>query len=272
MDATLLKIAAFAYLGATISFTLYLFLQRDLLARLSPVVLLLSFAIHTSALGLAFFHTGYPAVIGPREALSFFSWVMVVVYLLVQLKYRITVLGAIIAPLAFLMSFSSIAFGPGSGELPPELKTYWLPFHTTFAFLGHAMFALAFSVSLVYLLEERQLKNKRKILSRRFPSLETLDRLNYLFLVWGFPFMTLGIITGSLLAGVHWGEYWSWEPRQIASTFVWLFYGALLHGRITAGLGGKRAAFLTIVGFAVVLGYFLWGDVVFPSRHSGRFE
>jgi len=273
MDLTLLKAAAFAYLFATVSFTLYLVLLRDFLSRFSPAVLLAGFVIHTTALGLASFQTGYPAVTQPQEALSFFCWVMVGVYLVVQLKYRITVLGSIIAPLAFLMSFSAFAFGPGSGELPPALKTYWLPFHITFAFLGNAVFALAFGVSLMYLAEEYQLKNKKMtILYRRFPSLETLDRLNYMFLVWGFPLMTLGIITGSLWAGVHWGDYWSWEPRQIASTIAWLFYGALLHGRITAGLRGKKAAFLTIVGFAVVLGYFLWGDAVFPNRHSGRFE
>jgi ABC-type transport system involved in cytochrome c biogenesis permease subunit len=51
-----------------------------------------------------------------------------------------------------------------------------------------------------------------------------------------------------------------------------LLYGALLHGRITAGLRGKKAALLTMVGFCVVLGYFLWGDSIFPSRHGGRFE
>ena len=273
MDLILLKATAFAYLFATGSFILYLILLRDSLSRLSLALLLAGFVVHTSAIGIVFFQTGYPAVAQLQEALSFYSWLMVGVYLLVQLKYRITVLGSIIAPLAFLMCFSAFAFGSGSAELPPELKTYWLPFHITFAFLGNAVFALAFGVSLMYLLEEYQLKNKkRKILYRRFPSLETLDRLNYVFLVWGFPLMTLGIITGSLWAGVQWGDYWSWEPRQIASSIAWLFYGALLHGRITAGLRGRKAAFLTIAGFAVVLGYFLWGDAVFPSRHSGRFE
>jgi ABC-type transport system involved in cytochrome c biogenesis permease subunit len=84
--------------------------------------------------------------------------------------------------------------------------------------------------------------------------------------------MTLGILTGSMWAGIHWGNYWSWDPRQISSGIAWLFYGVLLHARITAGLRGKKAALLTMVGFAVVLGYFLWGDALFPTRHGGRFE
>jgi ABC-type transport system involved in cytochrome c biogenesis permease subunit len=125
----------------------------------------------------------------------------------------------------------------------------------------------------MYLLQEYQLKNKKSsALGSRFPSLETLDRLNYIFLVWGFPLMTLGILTGSLWARINWGDYWSWEPRQISSALIWLLYGALLQARMARGWRGRKAALLTIVGFVVVLGYFLLGDSIFPSRHGGRFE
>lgn len=273
MDVALLKITALVYLAATGSFIVYLVLPKDFLSRLSPILLLCGFIIHTSALGVHFFQTGYPAITQFREALSFYSWLMVGAYLLVQVKYHPTVLGCFIAPLAFLMSLAAFAFGNGRQEIPPALKTYWLPLHVTLAFLGNAVFALAFGVSLMYLLQEYQLKNKKMTsLYRRFPSLETLDRLNYLFLVWGFPLMTLGILTGSMWAGIHWGKYWSWDPRQISSAITWLLYGTLLQGRIAAGWRGKKAAVLTIVGFAVVLGYFLWGGSLFPSRHGGRFE
>ena len=273
MDVTLLKITAVFYLLATGSFIIHLVLLRDFFSRLSPLLLLGGFLIHTSALGVHVFQSGYPAVTQFREALSVYSWLMVAVYLLVQLKYRLTVLGSFISPLAFLMSLAAFAFGTGSEDLPPGLKTYWLPLHVTLAFLGNAVFALAFGVSLMYLVQEYQLKKKKMIVLRvRFPSLETLDRLNYIFLVWGFPLMTLGILTGSMWAGAHWGNYWSWEPRQITSSLTWLLYGALLQGRITAGWRGKKAAILTILGFVVVLGYFLWGDSVFTSRHADRFE
>ncbi len=250
MDITLLKLTAILYLLASASFVLYVFFVRDSVSNLSPIILFSGFVLHTAALGL-----------------------LVAGYLLMQIKYRLAILGAIIAPLAFLMTLAAFAFGTGGGELPPDLKTYWLPLHVTLAFLGNAVFALAFGVSLMYLLEESYLKRKKMTsVMKRFPSLEALDRLNYVLLVWGFPLMTLGILTGSMWAGIHWGNYWSWEPRQISSGIAWLFYGVLLHGRITAGLRGKKAALLTLVGFAVVLGYFLWGDSLFPGRHGGRFE
>jgi cytochrome c-type biogenesis protein CcsB len=272
MSAILLKLTALVYLLASASFLLYVF-RRDTVSRLPLTALFCGFIVHTLAVAAYFLGEGYPALLEMREALLFKSWLMVAGYLLIQLRYRLTVLGSIVAPLAFLMSLAAFAFGSGTGEIPSSLKTFWLPLHVTLAFLGNAVFALAFGVSFIYLLQERHIKNKKiTALMKRFPSLESLDRLNYVLLVWGFPFMTLGILTGSMWAGIHWGDYWSWEPRQISSGIAWLFYGALLHGRITAGLRGKKAALLTMFGFAVVLGYFLWGDALFPSRHGGRFE
>ncbi len=273
MDVSLLKIAALLYLLASACFIVYVFFLRDSVSKLSPWILFGGFAAHSAAVAVHFLQTGYPNVTQFREALTLYCWILVAGYLIVQLKYHVTVLGAIIAPLALLMTLAAFAFGTGPEQLPPELHTYWLPVHVMLAFLGNAAFALAFAVSLIYLMQEHKLKQKKiTSLMKRFPSLETLDRLNYVFLVWGFPLMTLGILTGSLWAGIHWGNYWSWDPRQISSGLAWLFYGAILHGRITAGLRGKKAAVLTMVGFCVVLGYFLWGDTFFFSRHGGRFE
>jgi cytochrome c-type biogenesis protein CcsB len=273
MDVWLLKLAAVMYLLATGSFLFYLFLPHASISKLSPLVLTGGFLVHSAALGAHFFLLGYPNVAQFSEAVTLYSWLMVASYLIVQIKYHLTILGAIIAPLALLMTLAAFAFGTGVEELPPGLQSYWLPIHVILALLGNAAFAVAFAVSLIYLLQEHNLKQK-KFMSfiKRFPSLETLDRLNYILLVWGFPLMTLGILSGSLWAGIHWGQYWSWDPRQISSGLAWLFYGALLHGRITAGLRGKKAALLTMVGFCVVLGYFFCGDMLFPSRHGGRFE
>lgn len=272
MEVTFVKLTAAIYLLAAAGYFYFVF-RMDTASKLPSLALLGGFLFHSAALTARFIDEGFAAVALMGEALLFKAWLMVGVYLLIQLKYRLTVLGGIVAPLAFLMCVAAMAFGKSAGEIPPGLESFWLPLHVTLAFLGNAVFALAFGVSLIYLLQERHLKHKKMTaLMKRFPPLESLDRLNYLLLVWGFPLMTLGILTGSLWAGIHWGNYWSWEPRQISSGIAWLFYGAILHGRITAGLRGKKAALLTMVGFCVVLGYFLWGDTFFPGRHGGRFQ
>lgn len=272
MEALLVKFTATIYLLAAGGF-FYFVLRKDTATSVPSWLLLTGFALHTVALTARFLDEGFAAVALMGEALLFKSWLMVGLYLSIHIWYRLTVLGGIIAPLAFLMCLAALAFGKAGAEVPPGLESVWLPLHVTLAFLGNAVFALAFAVSLIYLLQERRLKHKRiTALTKRLPSLESLDRLNSTLLVWGFPLMTLGIVTGSMWAGIHWGNYWSWEPRQISSGIAWLFYGALLHARITAGLRGKKAAFLTMFGFCVVLGYFLWGDAIFPSRHGGRFQ
>ncbi len=272
MEATFVKITAVVYLLTAVSYFYFVF-RKDTASKLPALALASGLVFHTAALLVRYANEGFAAVALMGEALLFKSWLMVGVYLLIQLKYRLTVLGGIVAPLAFLMCVAALAFGKSGAEIPPGLESFWLPLHVTLAFLGNAVFALAFGVSFIYLLQERHLKHKKMTaLLKRFPPLESLDRLNLMLLVWGFPLMTLGILTGSLWAGIHWGDYWSWEPREISSGIAWLFYGAILHGRITAGLRGKKAALLTMVGFCVVLGYFLWGDTVFPSRHGGRFE
>ena len=272
MVTIFVKLTALIYFAAAAGYFYFVF-KKDTTSRLPSLTLLIGFGLHTIALAASFFEESFAAVALMGEALVFKGWLMVGLYLLIQLKYRLNVLGGIVAPLAFLMCLASIAFGKPGAEIPPGLESFWLPVHVTLAFLGNAVFALAFGVSLIYLLQERHIKHKKMTaLMKRFPSLESLDQINYLLLVWGFPLMTLGIITGSLWAGIHWGNYWSWEPREISSGIAWLFYGAILHGRVTAGLRGKKAALLTMVGFCVVLGYFLWGDTMFPSRHGGRFE
>src|SRR3989304_5467346 len=137
MDVTILKIAALFYLLAGVSFALYVFFQRDIVSKLSPLIVACGFAAHTLALGVHFFQTGYPNVTQFRAAPSLYRWWMVAAYLVVQFKYRLSVLGSIIAPLAFLMTLAAFAFGTGSEALPPELKSYWLPVAVTRAFLGN---------------------------------------------------------------------------------------------------------------------------------------
>src|SRR5438046_8865106 len=129
MDITLLKFTAVLYILTTGCCLVYFFYLRDLVSRLSLLILFLGFLIHTAALGLHFFQSGYAGVNEWREAVSFYNWLMVAVYLLIQLKYRLTVLGAIIAPLAVLMTLAAFAFGDSRGESPPVLRPYWLPRH-----------------------------------------------------------------------------------------------------------------------------------------------
>jgi ABC-type transport system involved in cytochrome c biogenesis permease subunit len=95
-----------------------------------------------------------------------------------------------------------------------------------------------------------------------------LDELNYKCLTYGFPLLTLAIITGALWSEYALGSYWMWKPRQIWSLITWFLYAALLHGRLTSGWRGKRAALFSAGAFGVLLGSFLILNLMLGGGHG----
>ncbi|HXR34340.1 MAG TPA: c-type cytochrome biogenesis protein CcsB [Candidatus Binataceae bacterium] len=207
------------------------------------------------------------------QALSFLAWVTALAGLILIVRLRIAVVGALVSPSVLIALGASEAMAGEAGALPNALRSMWLPVHVTLAFAGEALFVLAATVSLVYLFQESRLKGHRPLLAGPggMPSLEKLDRINYRLLGWGFLLLTLAILSGALWAEHTWGRFWSWEPRELWSLITWLLYAALLESRLTVGWRGRRAATLTIVVFAVLVGSFVGVSLIHPGKHGGSF-
>ena len=94
---------------------------------------------------------------------------------------------------------------------------------------------------------------KYSIFHERLPKEGLLDNLQYYTVTFGFPFLTLTIITGAIWANKAWGSYWGNDPKEWAAVVTWLFYAAYLHMRITKGWGGVRAAVILVLGFLAVM-------------------
>jgi cytochrome c-type biogenesis protein CcsB len=121
----------------------------------------------------------------------------------------------------------------------------------------------------MYLIQENQIKKKNwGQFFYRLPPLQALDNLNYFSLRAGFFLLTTGIITGSIWAEYAWGSYWNWDPKETWALITWLIYAALLHGRLTLGWRGRRAAFFSLIGFGMVLFTFLGVNFLFSGLHS----
>jgi cytochrome c-type biogenesis protein CcsB len=255
------------YLIAAAAFIAHITSESALAHRVALVALTAAFALDTLGVVGRLSSVGISAALSTfHDQLSLLAWLIVGLYLGLQLRTPLAVLGALVTPLAFLLTLSSYIVFSGADRLPAELDTAWLPAHVAPAFLGYAIFALASCVSLVYLLHERQLKSKRR--GRfRLPSLETLDDLNYRCVAWGFALFTIGIVTGSLLAKAAWGTFWSWEPVQVLSVLAWLLYAVLLQAR-SIGWRGRRAATLTLVGFALLIVSLISLNVGLPHGRS----
>jgi cytochrome c-type biogenesis protein CcsB len=105
-------------------------------------------------------------------------------------------------------------------------------------------------------------------ITKRLPPLKVLDDLNYQALKFGFPLLTLGIITGAVWANYAWGRYWDWDPKETWSLITWLLYAALLHQRLTVGWRGRKAAIMAIIGFLAVLFTFLGVNLLLSGLHA----
>ena len=269
MDVVPLQFSVIGYLLASGGYAAGIMRSGDWARRGGPLFLVVAFLLHTAFMLLRAAAVGIPAT-SFTEGSAFFSWLMVGAYLLVQVRYKISVVGAIVSALAFVLTFGAYAFYSGSDGAVEPLASPWLSLHVILAFLGNAVFGLAFAVSCVYLLQEHLLKSHgRGSIIRRLPALEKLDRTNQLFLIWGFPLLTLGILTGGIWAASTSGSFWSWEPREVFSVATWLLYAALLQFRMLGGLGGRQVARLTILGFGLLsVSYLAVNLLPLSGRHG----
>jgi len=121
-------------------------------------------------------------------------------------------------------------------------------------------------MSLMYLFRQRDIEGKSSLLAR-FPKSQILDELNHQMVMFGFLFLSIGIITGAVWANSAWGSYWSWDPKETWSLITWFIYATLLHARMVRGWHGKRIAYLSIIGFMAVL-FTYFGVNLLPGLHS----
>lgn len=269
MNLYFFNIATFLYLLGALAYLSYIVLLRKGLSFLATAIISAGFVSHSVAFLVRYFEAGHTPVTNLHESLSFFAWLIIGVLLLVNLKFEIKVLGAFLTPIALILMLFALTLPKEILPLAPVLRSFWHPFHVTFAFLGNAIFTLAFCCGAMYLIQERQLKTKKMgAISKRLPSLKVLDDLNYQALTFGFPLLTLGIITGAVWAEYAWGRYWGWDPKETWSLITWFLYAALLHQRLTVGWRGRKAAIMAIVGFMAVLFTFLGVNLLLPGLHA----
>lgn len=257
------------YGAATLLYILYLVRPGNAVGRISRWVLAAGFLCHGSFTFFRYLEAGYTPITNLHESLSFFSLAIVGVFIVLQHRYRAAILGSFVTPLALVVMLLSALFPAAVVPLNPALKSRWLGIHTITAFAGYAAFAVAFCAGIMYLLQEHFLKSKKLgALYRRLPSLEILDDMNYRCLTIGFPLLTIAIVSGAIWAESAWGAYWSWDPKETWSLIVWFIYAAFLHARLTRGWSGRRAAWMSILGFAATLFCYLGVNLFLSGLHS----
>ena len=267
-DVSMFTISLGFYLAAFVVFTAYFAFRTAALGRAGATLLFAGGGFQTAGFGLRWNLAGHVPLTNMFEYAAAMSWMAVLSFGILLWKYRKMVIGVFVAPVVFgLVVAASMLPKEMSKQLVPALQSYWLTIHVSLAALGEGAFAVACAVSVMYLVT-RRLAQRGSPIARRLPSLEMLDEINYRAVAIGYPLFTIGaLFAGAIWAHNAWGAFWSWDPKEVGSLIIWLFYTGYLHARLQRDWRGPRAATMSILGFAMSLLSF-GGNMVLGGKHA----
>ncbi len=241
---------------------LFAVLRRSVLTTVSLTATLLGFACHTATLALRWSESGHFPALGMHDGAALLAWAIILVFLLVYVTTRVDAAGVFAYPFSFALIFVA-NLTPAADRVDPVLRSVYLPVHVFLAVFGYGALFAAFSMGVLYLFQEKELRSRSP---RRFyyliPSLERSDTIGGRSVLGGFGFLTLAIVTGFLWNHSLHGRYWTGDPKEWAALTAWAIYVVILAARWRGRWGGRRAAWLAIAGFAVVVFTFTWATLV----------
>lgn len=243
---------------------------------------------------------GYFPLSNLYESLLFLTWVLLTVYLYLETKTKSKLIGSVLIPVTLLISgFANLTLSPEmqkSSPLVPALQSNWLMMHVSMMLLSYGTLIMGSLLCLLFLVISRYkdidlkamdnsslpLYNimldyyEAKVVSPsteiselgKLKLLQSLDNWSYRIIGLGFPFLTIGIISGGVWANEAWGSYWSWDPKETWALITWLVFASYLHARITKGWEGKKAAILGSLGFFVIWICYLGVNFLGKGLHS----
>ena len=255
---------------AACGFIVFAVTKQNKMFRIFNIFLLAAFLCHTVFILLYYPKLEATPGVDLKSAFAVLSWSIICAYFILQIKFRLMVLAPIIVPVAaFIMLFAYFLPWASGATFSENLVNLWIGLHIATVFMGEGLFVIAFLVGIMYLFQERAIKLKKLgALYERLPSLEVLDKVNRCSVLWGFPFLTVGIICGAIYAQAAFGVYWQWDPKEVWTLVSWIAYAILIHERVVFGWHGRKAAILSIICFGILLFTFLGVNLLLDGYHG----
>jgi cytochrome c-type biogenesis protein CcsB len=264
------------------------FPQNQITFRIGRALLFFSNLLFALTLGLRWVGDGYFPLSNLYESLIFLSWAISSVHLFLESQTKSRLIGSISSPILFFLSgFSSLTLPVEMQKalpLVPSLQSNWLMMHVSMMMISYATLIVGSLLSILYLSFSTFLLQDGKVFFQSFNTqfsaisslktlskislLETVDIWSYRIIGLGFPFLTIGIISGAVWANEAWGSYWSWDPKETWAFITWLIFAIYLHSRLLKGWQGKNAAFLGSCGFFVIWICYLGVNFLGKGLHS----
>jgi ABC-type uncharacterized transport system permease subunit len=240
--------------------------RSHLLQRIALPVMSLGMVFQFVSLTEAAVWGGQLSLAAIHNSESFLALLVMAAFMIVYVVYRTVSPGIVVFPLVFLLTFMA-----ATGQQPSLLTSLgmrrgWLITHIAMIFTGYAALFISFAASLLYLVQERSLKSKKPGILQRLPALEVIDEIGYRALLLGFPFMTFGLIAGTIVAQAEYGRIDLLDPKIFLSLLMWAVYLVMVFTRWNAGWRGRRAAYLA--AGAVVAAVIAWSANYYSTIHK----
>ena len=243
---------------------------------------------------------GYFPLSNLYESLLFLTWLLLTINLYLEVKTQNKLIGSVLLPVTLLISgFANLNLSPEmqkASPLVPALQSNWLMLHVSMMLLSYGTLIIGSLLCILFLVISRYKDINLKITDDSslplynimldyyeaqllIPSnnisefgklklLQSLDNWSYRIIGLGFPFLTIGIISGGVWANEAWGSYWSWDPKETWALITWLVFATYLHARITKGWEGKKTAILGSLGFFIIWICYLGVNFLGKGLHS----
>jgi len=243
---------------------------------------------------------GYFPLSNLYESLLFLTWLLLSIYLYIETKTKSKLIGSVLIPVTLLISgFANLTLSPEmqkSSPLVPALQSNWLMMHVSMMLLSYSTLIIGSLLCILFLVISRYREVDLKVIDDsslplynimldyyeakllspsteiselgKLKLLQSIDNWSYRIIGLGFPFLTIGIISGGVWANEAWGSYWSWDPKETWALITWLVFATYLHARITKGWEGKKTAILGSLGFFVIWICYLGVNFLGKGLHS----
>ncbi|MBJ7280715.1 MAG: c-type cytochrome biogenesis protein CcsB [Rhodoluna sp.] len=204
------------------------------------------------------------------------SFVVTAIYLLALIWRDIRFIATFVSGFVVLIiGWANTRFYVQVESLMPALQDYWLVIHVSVAILATAFFMIGAALAAALLMKESKFINNSNLKGMKilknvlnvFPKTEKLERQSYQFNIIGFILWTFTLIAGAIWADKAWHRFWGWDTKEVWTFIIWTIYAAYLHATATRGWDGKRAAWLTMIGFTAILFNFTIVNLYFKGLH-----
>jgi cytochrome c-type biogenesis protein CcsB len=260
---------------------------NNLIFKISRTFVFISNILFFLTLSIRWVTQGYFPLSNLYESLIFLCCCISAIHLYIESKTQSRLIGSLIVPLLFfLSSFSSLTLPTDMQKalpLVPSLQSNWLMMHVSMMMLSYSVLIIGSLFSILYLFFEMFQPKNIEFNSNGVSTqltlqntsqmnlLQTVDIWSYRIIGLGFPFLTIGIISGAVWANEAWGSYWSWDPKETWALITWIVFAAYIHARLSKGWVGEKAALLGSLGFIVVWICYLGTNFLGQGLHSYGF-